>query len=140
MLDNHSAWNLKQPWDRVRLIGGTGMSANPKLTHVIEFVADMDRAVKFYRDVIGLPLKFQSPGWSEFATGETSLALHPASESKPAGSVELGLTVDDATKFHQEMTAKGVKFTMPLTKQDWGRVLTQFVDVDGAESSVSGTT
>ena len=36
-----------------------------KLTHVIEFVADMDSAVRFYRDVIGLPLKFQSPGWSE---------------------------------------------------------------------------
>jgi hypothetical protein len=26
---------------------GTRMSANLKLTHVIEFVADMDRAVKF---------------------------------------------------------------------------------------------
>jgi catechol 2,3-dioxygenase-like lactoylglutathione lyase family enzyme len=26
----------------------------------------MDRAVAFYRDVIGLELKFQSPGWSEF--------------------------------------------------------------------------
>jgi catechol 2,3-dioxygenase-like lactoylglutathione lyase family enzyme len=36
-----------------------------KLNHVIKFVADMDRmdrAVNFYRDVLGLPLKFQSPG------------------------------------------------------------------------------
>jgi predicted enzyme related to lactoylglutathione lyase len=39
-----------------------------KLSYVIEFVGDMDRAVKFYRDVVGLPLKFQSPGWSEFST------------------------------------------------------------------------
>lgn len=54
-----------------------------KLSYIIEFVADMDRAVKFYRDVIGLPLKFQSPGWSEFATGETTLGLQPASENKP---------------------------------------------------------
>ena len=115
------------------------MSANLKLTHVIEFVADMDRAVKFYRDVIGLALKFQSPGWSEFVTGETSLALHPASESKPAGSVELGLTVDDLPKFHQEMSAKGVKFSMPPTKQEYGRMLAQFVDSEGAHSSVSAT-
>ncbi len=28
-----------------------------KLSYVIEFVADMDRAVKFYRDVIGLVLR-----------------------------------------------------------------------------------
>ena len=51
-----------------------------ELKYVIKFVADMDRTVKFYRDVLGLPIKFQSPGWSEFVTGETILALHPASQ------------------------------------------------------------
>ena len=115
------------------------MSANVKLSHVIEFVADMDTAVKFYRDVIGLPLKFQSPEWSEFATGETSLALHPSSDGKPAGSVELGFHVDNLPTFHQEMSAKGVKFSMPPTKQEYGRMLAQFVDADGAHSSVSAT-
>jgi lactoylglutathione lyase len=115
------------------------MSASLKLTHVIEFVAGMDRAVRFYRDVIGLPLKFQSPGWSEFATGETSLALHPASEGKPAGSVELGFTAGDLPMFHQEMSAKAVKFSMPPTKQEYGRMLAQFVDSEGAHSSVSAS-
>jgi len=28
--------------------------------------------VKFYRDVFGLQLKFDSPGWSKFMTGETA--------------------------------------------------------------------
>jgi catechol 2,3-dioxygenase-like lactoylglutathione lyase family enzyme len=37
----------------------------------------MNKAVKFYRDVLGLKFKFESPGWSEFVTGETTLALHP---------------------------------------------------------------
>jgi lactoylglutathione lyase len=115
------------------------MSADLKLSHVIEFVADMDVAVKFYRDIIGLPLKFQSPGWSEFVTGETSLALHPASEGKPAGSIELGFTVGDLPMFHREMSAKGVEFSMPPTKQEYGRMLAQFVDSEGAHSSVSGS-
>jgi lactoylglutathione lyase len=48
-----------------------------KLSHIIEFVADMDRAVAFYRDVIGLPLKFQSPEWSEFSTGDVTFARIP---------------------------------------------------------------
>ena len=61
-----------------------------KLTYVIKFVANMDAAVEFYRDTLGLPLKFQSPGWSEFATGDTALALHPASDKNPPGKVELG--------------------------------------------------
>lgn len=60
-----------------------------KLTYVIKFVGDMDRAVAFHRDTLGLPLIFSSPGWSEFATGETKLGLHPASEENPPGTVEL---------------------------------------------------
>jgi hypothetical protein len=58
-----------------------------KLTYVIKFVGDMDRAVAFHRDTLGLPLSFSSPGWSEFATGETKLGLHPASEKNPPGRI-----------------------------------------------------
>src|SRR5215475_7630362 len=108
-----------------------------KLNYVIEFVADMDHAVKFYRDVLGLPLKFESPGWSEFATGETSLALHPASEKNPAGSIELGFNVTDLRKFYQEMSTKGVQFSMPPTKQDFGGILAQFVDSEGRRCSIA---
>jgi predicted enzyme related to lactoylglutathione lyase len=108
-----------------------------QLGYVIEFVADMDRAVKFYRDVLGLPLKFQSPEWSEFATGTTTLALHPASDKSPAGKVELAFAVPDLDQFHQEMTARGVRFTMPPTKQDFGGSLAQFVDSEGASCSVA---
>lgn len=107
-----------------------------KLSYVIEFVADMDRAVKFYRDTMGLSLTFQSPGWSEFATGETKLALHPASEKNPAGRVEIGFNVPDLTKFYEEMRAKGVNFPMPPKKQDFGGSLAQFEDSEGAHVSV----
>jgi lactoylglutathione lyase len=109
-----------------------------KLTYVIKFVADMDRAVKFYRDVLGLPLKFQSPGWSEFETGETTLGLHPASAKNPAGEVELAFTVADLQEFHREMSQKGVLFSMPPTKQDFGTELAQFIDSEGGHCSVSG--
>jgi predicted enzyme related to lactoylglutathione lyase len=108
-----------------------------KLNYVIEFVANMDDAVKFYRDVLGLSLKFQSPGWSEFSTGETSLGLHPASEKNPAGSIELGFNVANLEKFHQEMSNKGVQFSMPPTKQDYGGVLAQFLDSEGRHCSVA---
>ncbi len=111
-----------------------------KLNYVIEFVADMDRAVKFYRDVAGLQLKFQSPGWSEFSTGETSLGLHPASENNPAGRIELGFSVANLERFYRELSAKGVQFTMPPTKQDFGGALAQFVDSEGGLCSVAEQT
>ena len=108
-----------------------------KLNYVIQFVADMDRAVRFYRDVLGLPLRFQSPGWSEFSTGETSLALHPASSKSPAGSVEIGFNVSNLETFYQEMSAKGVQFSTPPTQQDFGGTLAQFLDSEGGRASVA---
>jgi predicted enzyme related to lactoylglutathione lyase len=107
-----------------------------KLGYVIEFVSDMNRAVEFYRDILCFQLKFESPGWSEFVTGETTLALHPASQKNAAGTVELGFTVPDVQEFHKEMGAKGVQFTMPPTKQDYGGLLARFVDSEGGHSSV----
>ena len=117
------------------LLGGL---ADMKLSYVIKFVGDMERAVRFYRDVLGLPLKFESPGWSEFTTGETALALHPASEKSPPGTVELGFTVSDVQEFHEQMTAKGVKFSMRPTKQDFGGLLARFVDSEGGHCSIAG--
>jgi lactoylglutathione lyase len=110
----------------------------PKLSYVIEFVGDMDRAVKFYRDVVGLPLKFQSLDWSEFSTGETAFALHPASEKNPAGKVEIGFEVPHLQPFHDAMRAKGVPFPMAPKKQDYGLMLAQFEDSEGAHVTVSG--
>jgi lactoylglutathione lyase len=108
-----------------------------KLTHVIKFVADMDAAVKFHRDTLGLPLKFSSPGWSEFLTGETTLALHAASERNPAGKVELGFSVPDLKAFHAEATAKGVQFPMAPKQEQFGW-LAQLQDNEGAACSVFG--
>jgi uncharacterized glyoxalase superfamily protein PhnB len=107
-----------------------------KLGYVIEFVSDMNRAVEFYRDILGFQLKFESSSWSEFVTGETTLALHPASQKNAAGTIELGFTVLDVQAFHKEMGAKGVQFTMPPTKQDYGGLLARFVDSEGGHSSV----
>lgn len=105
--------------------------------YVIKFVTDMSKAVKFYRDTLGLPLRFESPSWSEFATGETTLALHPASDKNPAGKVEFGFTVADVEVFYRDMSAKGVLFSIPPKKQDFGGLLAQFVDSEGTHCSVA---
>jgi catechol 2,3-dioxygenase-like lactoylglutathione lyase family enzyme len=108
-----------------------------RLTYVMKFVSDMERAVRFYRDTLGLPLKFQSPGWSEFSTGDVTLALHPATEKKPAGSVELGFGVDGLETVHAQGDASGVTFTGPL-RREHGILLATFLDSEGAECSASG--
>ena len=43
-------------------------------------VADMDRAVAFYRDGLGLEVAFQTPYWSEMRCGAARIALHPGGD------------------------------------------------------------
>ena len=52
-----------------------------RVNYAIVFVSDMSRSVAFYRDAVGLPLMFESPGWTEFATEGATLALHAGGES-----------------------------------------------------------
>ena len=107
-----------------------------KLTYSIKFVDNMENAIRFYRDTVGLTLKFESPYWSEFSTGETTLALHPASDVNPAGSVHLGFSVPDIDQFHTELSAKSVVFTADPAPVH-GTILAEFVDSEGARCSVS---
>ena len=108
-----------------------------RLNYAIKFVGDMDSAVRFYRDTLGMTLLFQSPFWSEFDTGETKLALHPASDENPAGSVQLGLGVEDLDSFHADALNNGISFTSP-PRDVHGSRIARFLDPDGAEISIGG--
>ena len=57
-----------------------------RVNYVIVFVSDMKRAVAFYRDALGLPLRFESPGWTEFATEGATLALHEGEKPRAEAS------------------------------------------------------
>ena len=113
-----------------------------KLDYAMVIVSDMARSVEFYRDTLGIPLKFESPEWTEFATETTTLALHgggvpqphsgPPSGGKPAGSCSIGFNVEDLDQTFAELKAKGVRFVMPPTEQpNEGIKLAVAIDPDG---------
>jgi len=114
-----------------------------KIDYTIVFVSDMKRSVEFYRDVLGLPLKFESPDWTEFATEGTKLALHgkrkpaehPAGDCTPAGSCHPGFQVDRIEGFHETMLARGVRCVQPPKVEDFGK-LAVYADPDGLPISV----
>jgi predicted enzyme related to lactoylglutathione lyase len=108
-----------------------------RLNYAIKFVSDMDSAIAFYRDTLGLGVRFQSPFWTELDTGETTLALHPASDENPAGTVQLGLGTEDIDNFYSSGQASGLTFTQP--PQDvHGTRIARFLDPEGSEISVGG--
>jgi lactoylglutathione lyase len=107
------------------------------LAYAIKYVGSMQEAVRFHRDELGLKLRFESPHWTEFETGSTTLALHIASPEHPPGTCQLGFQVADIAAFYAQKAGKGIVFTSPPTSLH-GQQLAKFADTDGAECSISG--
>ncbi|HJX91773.1 MAG TPA: VOC family protein [Pyrinomonadaceae bacterium] len=113
-----------------------------QIDYTMVIVSDMKRSVQFYRDTLGIPLKFESPDWTEFQTGTTTFALHgggvqrqyqdTGDQSKTAGACSIGFNVDDVDKTYEELKAKGVLFVMPPTQREGeGIRLAVGLDPDG---------
>jgi lactoylglutathione lyase len=115
-----------------------------RVSYAIVFVSDMKRSVAFYRDVIGLPLKFDSPHWTEFATDGATLALHASEEAaatdespnSPAGRCRPGLSVPGLDAFHKRIVEAKVPCVQE-PKEVFGARIAQYLDPDGLVISVS---
>lgn len=116
-----------------------------KFAYTIVFVSDMARSVAFYRDLIGVPLKFESPDWSEFSTAGCTLALHksaggivsPVEPDKiPAAHCHTGFEVDDIDAFAARMAEAGVAVMRPVKTEDFGGRMGVWRDPDGLPVSV----
>jgi len=114
-----------------------------RLSYAIVFVSDMKRSVAFYRDVVGLPLRFETAEWTEFATEGATLALHATEPGAPvasdrqerAGRCRPGLNVTDLDAFHLRM----VQYDVPCLQEpttEAGTRLAQYLDPDGLAFSV----
>jgi lactoylglutathione lyase len=113
-----------------------------QIDYTMVVVSNMDKSVEFYRDKLGIPLKFQSPEWTEFQTGTTTLALHgggiarsgpPAGDpSKQAGACSIGFNVENVDETYAQLQAKGIRFVMPPTQREGeGIKLAVAIDPDG---------
>ncbi len=111
-------------------------------------VSDMGRSVKFYRETLGLKLRFESPGWSEFEVGNgVTLALHGGAQPSDsgvrsgepvAGTASIGFGVENVDKACQELKAKGARFVMdPRDREREGVRLAVLVDPDGFPISLA---
>ena len=107
--------------------------------YLMVFVSDMARSVRFYRDVLGLALRFESPHWTEFETGSTTIALHGAAEKRAepaaleprAGECRIGFSVDDVEARVAALEAGGARIASRPTRSDTeGVILAVALDPD----------
>ncbi len=107
------------------------------LKYVIRYVSDMDAAIRLYVEQLGMSVRFQSPHWTELETGATTLALHPASATKPAGSSELGLGGADIDALYAKFIQTGGTGIRP-PEELHGVRMAKVMGPDSEEITISG--
>ena len=115
----------------------------PRLGYAILFVSDLERSVAFYRDVLGLPFRFASESYAEFATDGAKFSLFARSHlpqligrEAPPGEApwpqgEVAFFVDDVDAEHERLARAGVRILAPPTDRPWGERTLHVADPDG---------
>jgi predicted enzyme related to lactoylglutathione lyase len=106
-----------------------------RLDHVYYWVSDMDRAVKFYQNVVGLRLARREGGsWAMFdASSDVRLALHGAVEGRPieTGGATAVFRVDDLDSARSDLERKGARFDEHMGEVEGYARFASFFDPDG---------
>lgn len=82
-----------------------------RVAQVAIVVRDLERAKRFYGDLLGLAWLFDAPpGMAFFQCGETRLMLAPPQEGEAVGTPIVYYQVDDVDAAHRSLTERGVAF------------------------------
>lgn len=99
---------------------------------------DMTRAIRFYRDVIGLEVKFESREWAELAFGDAIVALHGGGNKGEFRTTGLGLQVRDIRAACREVEAGGGRIaSRPMERPGEPIILAEVVDTEGNQFSLT---
>lgn len=103
-----------------------------KLQNAYYITADMDRAVNFYGEVLGLPTKFRDgSNWTQFDAGGVNFSLSsPAEAASGATGAVVIFEVEDIDAMRQRLESAGASVLDSRDMGAHGRSLT-FRDPDG---------
>jgi lactoylglutathione lyase len=104
-------------------------------------VSDLDRALRFYRDLLGFPIRLEARrfGWIEVGPseplGKIGLLLRPKEQisQQNAKSTGIILEVEDMDAFVRRLRSAGVRITREPVQAPWGGIVADFADPDGNE-------
>jgi catechol 2,3-dioxygenase-like lactoylglutathione lyase family enzyme len=103
-------------------------------------VRDLDKAIGFYVDVLGLELVVEdvANNWAELGgpepQGNIGLYVPKKNEKRqPGGDSGVILEVDSIFEFHRRLVDEEVPFKLKPERRGWGGIMAIFVDPDGNE-------
>ncbi len=98
-----------------------------RVGNVILAVKDLDKSIKFYNEIIGLPIRQQRRSWVDLGSNGALLSLHPASLTAThsgtsiENGVAIGFIVGDVKSAVEELRSKGVKIYRDVVDREAGK-------------------
>ncbi|MGB0062753.1 VOC family protein [Candidatus Binatus sp.] len=99
------------------------------IKRVIIFTKGMPALTRFYRDVLGLRLKSDEPGWKEFDAGGCDIALHNGTSEVGRRPPKLVFFSAEVAKTREALLKRGAKLGKIKSKD--GLDLCEGTDPDG---------
>jgi predicted enzyme related to lactoylglutathione lyase len=94
-------------------------------------VDDMDRAVKFYGQTLGLSVNQHDDDWSEVEVDGLKIGLNARESPSGDGGALIAFSADGEIEDEVErLKGEGVQFTGEISEHPWGRIA-PFADPDG---------
>ena len=99
-----------------------------RVSNVILAVKNLENSLKFYHEILGMPIKNQRDNWVDLGqSGGSFLSLHPATDDEPHtgtsihNGVLVGLIVGDIESAVTELKSKDVRVHREIQKKDAGK-------------------
>ncbi|MFB0569031.1 MAG: VOC family protein [Nitrososphaeria archaeon] len=104
-------------------------------------VSNMDRALQFYHETLGLPIALEARMFNHVEVGPdeplAKIGMHETGrKAKRKRRTGIVFETDDIYALCKRLSKKGVKFTLKPTKMPWGGVVADFLDSDNNELEV----
>lgn len=122
------------------------------LASIAEVVDDVDAAVHFYRDILGLEVKVHNEGYADvtvpgtlhfgiWSRAEAATATYGSPEA--ASRVPLGFTVgfevDDVADAEKRLSEAGIEVVQSTKTEPWEQVTSRFLTPGGSFCEIAET-
>lgn len=120
-----------------------GLIMDLKMKYIILYVEKFEECLKFYKDILQLPIKAEHGTYIEFNTGTTILAMNtrqdvkeltglPLTEGELQSShFELGFVVENVQETIEQFREQGITVLVEPIVKPWGQTIAYIADPDG---------
>ncbi|SRR6266498_4265408 len=111
-----------------------------RISYITLWVKEYDACLRFYRDLLSLPLESADENFAQFSTEGIRLYLHRLESGPPLRShvLEIHFEVENVDTAYSDLLTKSVQFESKPANMPWGTRMAALRDPEGNMIEIVG--